>query len=316
MPPWFIVVTISVAFTAVFALGQGVYWAWVAKLERRDSELMRRLGTTHEASKFDELFQQFTEDRAAKTLGFLGTHIEKAIRLADSNRTVGDILIQMAIVGFVCLTLFGVILGKVGLILAIPSIYLPVLYVRQQGQRRFKILIEQLPDALELMSRSLQAGLALNDAMRLVAEEMPLPVAAEFGRVYEEVRFGREYRDAFAKMLHRNPEIFELRLLVSSVLLQRETGGNLIEILSNIADTVRSRFVFAAKVRAMTSEAKFSAVILGGLPLAVSGMILIINPEYLAPLFTDPVGNLLLAYTMVSYTVGIFLMRDMSNVEI
>ena len=109
---------------------------------------------------------------------------------------------------------------------------------------------------------------------------------------------------------------FELRLLISSILLQRETGGNLIEILSNIADTVRSRFVFQAKVRAMTSEAKFSAVILGGLPLAVSAMILVINPSYLQPLFTEPVGNLLLAYTMVSYTIGIFLMRDMSNVEI
>jgi tight adherence protein B len=165
------------------------------------------------------------------------------------------------------------------------------------------------------MSRSLQAGLGFNDAMKLVADEMPRPVGSEFGRVYEEVRFGREYRDAFSKLLHRNPGIFELRLLVSSVLLQRETGGNLIEILSNIADTVRSRFVFQAKVRAMTSEAKFSAVILGGLPLGVSAMILVINPEYLQPLFTDPIGNLLLGYTVVSYAIGIFLMRDMSNVE-
>jgi tight adherence protein B len=315
MPPWFVIVTMSVAFTAVFALGQGFYWAWVANRERHDAELMRRLGTTHESSKFDELFRQYDEDPTAKRLGSIGSHIKDAIRLADSNRTVTDIVIQMVIVGFVITTIFGVVLGFYGMFLALPSAYIPVLLVRQQGQRRFKQLVQQLPDALELMSRSLQAGLGLNDAMRLVAEEMPLPVGAEFGRVYEEVRFGREYRDAFSKMLHRNPGIFELRLLVSSVLLQRETGGNLIEILANIADTVRSRFVFQAKVRAMTSEAKFSAVILGGLPLGVSAMILVINPEYLQPLFTDPIGNLLLAYTMVSYTVGIFLMRDMSNVE-
>ena len=86
------------------------------------------------------------------------------------------------------------------------------------------------------MARALQAGVGLNDAFRLVAEEMPMPIAGEFGRVFEEVRFGRDYREAFEKMLDRNPGVFDLRLFVSSILLQRETGGNLIEILENIAE--------------------------------------------------------------------------------
>jgi tight adherence protein B len=166
------------------------------------------------------------------------------------------------------------------------------------------------------MARSLQAGLGLNEAFRTCAEEMPLPVAGEFGRVFEEVRFGRDYREAFNNMLKRNPTLFDLRLFVSSVLLQRETGGNLIEILDSISNTIRGRFLFQAKVKALTSEARFSAMILGGLPLCVGALISVSNPKYLTPLFTDPLGNLFLAYFFLSYCFGGFLMYNVSQVEV
>jgi tight adherence protein B len=125
------------------------------------------------------------------------------------------------------------------MLLGVVLAYLPWIIIKRQATKRANSLVAQLPDSLELMSRSLQAGLGLNDAFRLVAEEMPMPIAAEFGRVFEEVRFGRDYRESFQNMLDRNPDVFDLRLMVSSVLLQRETGGNLIEILENIAETIR-----------------------------------------------------------------------------
>lgn len=177
-------------------------------------------------------------------------------------------------------------------------------------------MLEQLPEALDLMARSLQAGLGLSDAFKLAAEEMDMPLAGEFGRVFEEVRYGREYREAMMGMLHRNPSLFEMRIFVSSVLLQRETGGNLIEILNTISSTVRNRFVFDAKVRAMTSEAKFSAIILGGLPLMVTAMLVFTNPQYLYPLLVDPLGNLMVLGFVSLYTIGGFLMHTISKVDV
>jgi len=145
---------------------------------------------------------------------------------------------------------------------------------------------------------------------------MPMPIAAEFARIQEEVRFGREYREAFDKLLERNPGVFDLRIFVSSVMLQRDTGGNLIEILESISDTIRSRFLFDAKVKAMTSEARFSALILGGLPLGVLGILSVMNPDYLDPLWNTTKGNGIVGVSIVLYAVGITIMRDMSNVEV
>jgi tight adherence protein B len=222
----------------------------------------------------------------------------------------------MMVLGGVGLVLGGVFVGLPGMVLALPMGYAPLFLVQQKGNSRMKLLVEQLPDSLELMARALSAGLGLSDAFRLVAEEMPMPIAAEFGRVQEEVRFGREYREAFDKLMERNPGIFDLRIFVSSVMLQRDTGGNLIEILENISDTIRSRFLFDAKVAAMTAEAKFSAIILGGLPLAVLAMLTFSNPTYLEPLWNTPQGNMLVAACLMMYAIGTMLMRDLSNVEV
>ena len=112
-----------------------------------------------------------------------------------------------------------------------------------------------------------------------------------------------------------HPEV-DLRLMVSSILLQRETGGNLIEILESIAGTIRARFLFEAKVKAMTSEARFSGYILGGLPLVVGFVISLSNPTYLVPLTEDPLGNFLLLYAASSYSLGTFIMSDISKVEV
>ena len=143
-----------------------------------------------------------------------------------------------------------------------------------------------------------------------------MPIAGEFGRVFEEVRFGRDLREAFDKLLLRNPGVFDLRLFASSVLLQRETGGNLIEILNNISNTIRQRFVFQEKVKAMTSEAKFTALLLAGLPIFVLLTLATMNPQYMGPMFTDIIGNLILLVAGGMYCFGGFLMYEVSRVEV
>ena len=192
----------------------------------------------------------------------------------------------------------------------------PVLILNAQASSRARLLSEQLPDALDLVSRSLQAGHGLADAMSLCAEEMPSPVADEFGRVFEENQLGRDLRTSFNTLSDRNPRNFDLKLFVSSVLLQRDTGGNLIEILGNISKTIRDRFVFEAKVRALTAEARISAIILGSLPFAILGLIAWMRPNYLMPLWDDPFGNKLVAAALVWFAIGTLIMRNVSTVEV
>jgi len=312
-----IMVVMAFVFTAILFTMQAIYWAWIARKDREQDEMLRRLtggGTTeeHEAN----LLVEQENDRAAAALGNFGLKVQQLLTSADSPNSVRDIITQMGVLGAVG-SIGGILfVGIPGIFLGIPLMYIPYALLNMQAQNRSKALVQQIPDAMDLMARSLQAGVGLNDAFRMVAEEMEAPIAVEFGRVFEEVRFGREYRQAFTKMLERNPSIFDLRLMVSSILLQRETGGNLIEILENIGGTVRARFGFEAKVRAMTSEAKFSAMVLGGLPFAVMMMLTLSSPEYLMPLLEDPVGNVIVVVDMMLYGGGVMIMRDMTQVEV
>ncbi len=315
MQPIFIIIITAGVATAVFLLGQSAYWAYVVRSEARQRDLARRLGTMGEGPQ-ESLFRQHAADAAAKGLGRLGAHFQETIDQADSEITVTSLLGRMIALGLGIGVLLAFFVGLPGLIVGPMFGLLPYFLIRRAGAKRARMLTEQLPDVLDLMARSLQAGLSLNDAFRSVAEELPLPAAAEFGRVFEEIRFGREYREALGNLVKRNPALFDLRLFVSSVLLQRETGGNLIEILENIATTIRARFLFEAKVRALTSEARFSALILGSLPLMVAAMLLLINPLYLSPLLTDSLGNFFLLFAVVMYSFGIFLMQRLSQVEV
>ncbi|MEO0604018.1 MAG: type II secretion system F family protein [Myxococcota bacterium] len=321
MPQWLLVIVLAVVFTAVLATGQGLYWAWVAKREREQEELLRRLGSGTGYSEEDgeiALFREEAVDQVAGSLGQIGESLQVTLRKADVSYDVSTLLTRMAVLGAVG-AVAGALFSRAGLagaLIGIPLAYIPLFIVQQQGNSRIKKLVEQLPDSLELMARALSAGLGLSDAFRLVAEEMPMPIAAEFGRVQEEVRFGRDYREAFGKLLERNPGVFDLRIFVSSVMLQRDTGGNLIEILENISDTIRQRFLFDAKLAAMTAEAKFSALILGSLPLFVLAVLAFGNPEYLAPLVDTQMGITIIVACLVSYTLGILLMRDLSKVEV
>ena len=309
------VIGLAIFFAIMMAVGQGFYMAYLARKENEAEELRRRLGTmTHEEAEA-VLFRERARDAAAGALGSLGVHLQNVLIEAESDWTVGSLLVRMAAGSIVGVVVGAIVAFPYGMFPGLLIGILPYLLMRQRGSARNRMLIEQLPESLDLMARSLQAGLGLSDAFRMCAEEMPMPIAGEFGRVFEEVRFGRDYRAALNGLLDRNPRLFELRIFVSSVLLQRETGGNLIEILNTISGTVRNRFLFDAKLRALTAEAKFSAMILGGLPIFVTLIISVMNPDYFTPLFEERVGNGLIFIFCSMYGLGGFLMYTISNVE-
>lgn len=318
MPNWLLFGLLAIAFTFMLAATQTGYWWWVARQEKQQEDLLRRIsgGKTDDGQGPESIMREQRSDAAANALGSLGARIQQALLSSDSTTTVTQIVVQMAVSSAVAALVGFFAIGPIGLGLSIPGAYAPYFLLNRRAEKRTMRLVEQLPDALDLMSRAIQAGVGLSDAFRLAAEEMEPPVAIEFARVFEEIRFGRDFREAFQGMIARNPRVFDLRLMVSSILLQRETGGNLIEILDNISETIRGRFTFQQKVRAMTSEAKFTAIILGSLPIFVTVILLVMSPEYLMILFTDLRGNVILAGCGIMYGTGTVIMRDLSKVEV
>jgi tight adherence protein B len=316
LPAWAPIVVIATILAIIVGFGQGTYWAWVSRRQAEQERIARRLGTVQSEEQQASLFRESLPDPTANALGNMGSHLRDLLVEAALPWSVSRFLFTSAGIAAV-VGLFGfLILGPPALVLGMIAGLVPYIVVGQRASKRSRQIIEQLPEALDLMARSLQAGLGLSDSFKLCAEELPLPLAGEFGRVFEEIRFGRDYRTALGGLLRRNPRLFELRMFVSSVLLQRETGGNLIEVLNSISNTIRSRFLFHAKVKALTSEARFSALILGGLPLGVLVVLYVTNPSYLMPLFTDVKGYYMLGFMFIMYSSGGFLMYRISQVEV
>ena len=301
-----------VTFLAVALAIQAAYWSRISQQENRERHLARRLGNVRVTETEGLLRLGLIRPEKNPVLGWLeGWLIE-----AGQPYTPGGFAIRTALwaTGGVVLISFLVRspLAFSGLLLAL----FPLQRLRAQALNRRALLAEQLPDAMDLIARSLQAGHGIPDALRAVADELPRPVAYELGRVYEEHSLGADLRECLHRLVDRNRSSFDIRIFVSSVLLQRETGGNLVEILTSLSATVRARFLFYGKVRALTAEARLTAAILGFLPFLVGFGILWIRPTYLHPLFADPLGQLLLLYAGVSFIVGVAVMRWLARVEV
>ena len=314
MQPTLIVVAVAV-FMAVMTVVSFLYWSVRSQEDQRAQLVARRLGTSVEAAPSDG-FQLQSRDSIATALGDTGRKLEMMLVEAGSPYPFSSLVVRVGAAAAVGVVLLAVVTRSPIALLGMLFGAIPIALLGSAGTKRARALSEQLPDALDLVGRSLQAGHGFSDAMKLCSEEMPDPVAFEFGRVFEENNLGRDLRDSLNSLSMRNPSNFDLKLFVSSVLLQRDTGGNLIEILNTISRTVRDRFVFEAKVRALTAEARISSVILGGLPFVLLCMIAGTRPEYLQPLIHDPLGQKIATGGFLWFCTGIFVMRTVSKVEV
>jgi tight adherence protein B len=306
-----IVSVVVVIFLAFLLFAQFLYWTTQDQKDKESRELSRRLGTLVENAPKTTFRLKATPDGngpAAK--------LDVMIRRAGSPYPLSSLYIRVALAAAV-MGLVGVAITRspVGLLLMALGAIVPVLVLQSQADERARKLTEQLPDGLDLIARSLQAGHGISEAFRLVSEEAPQPLGQEFGRVYEENNLGRDLRECLQNLNARNPANFDLQIFVSAVLLQRDTGGNLVEILNSISQTVRARFIFQGKVQALTAEARLTGVILCGLPFVITLAISIISPDYLKPLVNDRLGIAMLLYAFCSFSFGVFVMREVSKVE-
>ncbi len=217
-------------------------------------------------------------------------------------------------VAFLCLVLAfvaGVLVGAAmrhpiaGLAAAALVGFLPLGKLMLDRSERLRKFEQQLPDALDLMTRSLRAGNPLLESFKFAADEMQPPLAADFGQAWSNINFGVSMKGSLLNLLERSPSV-SLRAMVTAILVQRETGGNLAEVLDKITDVLRARAKFQRRLKTLTAEGRMSAWVLALMPFGLSGLLAATSPGYLPMLFNDPLGVKLILAALALMSVGIF----------
>jgi tight adherence protein B len=209
------------------------------------------------------------------------------------------------------LTVFIPIMILAGLICAA----IPLVHVWWKRKRRFDAFLYHLPDSLDLISRALSAGHAFSEALHMVSMEMPEPIATEFRKAYEEQNLGLSVKLALENLTQRIP-LLDLKMCVTAILIQRETGGNLAEILEKVAYTIRERFRIMGDLKTLTTSSRMSAWLLCALPIFVALAVTVMNPDYMSVLWKDPRGHYLIAAAMTMQITGMLIVRKILKIKI
>ena len=203
----------------------------------------------------------------------------------------------------------------VGFAATVIGAMLPTMYVRRKRTKRLNAFEEFLPESIDLVGRALRAGHPLSAGFKMAADDGPEPVASEFRRVFEEQRFGLPLQDSLLAMTDRI-NLVDVRILVTAILIQREVGGNLAEILDNLAAVVRSRFTIRRQIRVYTAQGRMTGYLLAVLPLIIFSILYTLNREYMSILFTDPIGKILVTAAIVMQLMGYLWIRKIIRIEI
>jgi tight adherence protein B len=214
--------------------------------------------------------------------------------------------------GLIALLFTGKLIVAAGL--AAAGLSLPYLYVTRRRTKRLRAFEEQLPEAIDLMGRALRAGHPFTAGLKMVADEIPDPAGEEFRRVYEQNRFGLSLTDTLLSLGDR-VGVIDLRIFITAVLIQREVGGNLAEILDKIAYTIRERFMIRRQIRVHTAQGRMTGYLLAALPICTALVFLVINPEYMLTLFHDPMGHFFIGVALFLQFVGFLWIRKIVDVE-
>jgi tight adherence protein B len=202
-------------------------------------------------------------------------------------------------------TFIGIVLGGL----------LPYSYASYMRGRRFRKFEELFPEAIDTLTRAVRAGHAFTTALELIANELSEPIASEFRKLFEEQKFGLPVRDALINLTERVP-LVDVKFFVTAVMLQRETGGNLAEILDNLSYLIRERFKIMRQVRVYTAQGRLTMMLLMGMPPIIVVMMLTMNPDFIRPLFSDPLGHILLVAGITLQTIGYFVIRKIIRIQV
>ena len=247
----------------------------------------------------------------------LANRLRRMLDQADIHITVSRLLMLSLMAGFLAtLAVSMVSISKLLMVVAgLVAASLPFIRIAYKRKKRLNAFLEQLPDALELMSRALQAGHAFAESLHMISTEMPEPIATEFRKTYEEQNLGLSLKLALENLSERVP-LLDLRLCVTAILIQRDTGGNLSEIVEKGSHTIRERFRILEDLNTLTTSSRMSSWILCGLPIFVALVVTVMNPDYMSVLWRDPRGhNLLFAAGFMQLT-GMLIIKKILKIKI
>lgn len=310
------------ATLAVVAVLESLYYALKFLAERRREELERHLQAVSAGTEaWPKLLRAGRLSSIPALEGLLDgvPWLDRMAALLEQADVGGTVAAQLALSallavggGALGLALRGPVLGAVLLVAGAAA---PTLRLVRARSRRSRQISEQLPNALDMMARSLRAGHSLVNAFKLVATEMPGPINLEFARAYEEQNLGVSFHRAVQQMIARVPGNSDLQIFGVAVIVQRETGGNLVEMFEKLGETTRARYQFYGKLSALTAEGHTSGLVLGALPIVTALFLIIVNPHYISALITKPLGHVILGCTLSSWLLGLIWLRQMGKVE-
>jgi tight adherence protein B len=291
-----------------------------ARLQKRLAEALMHSAHTEDVEVVlarNELMSEIPAVNRALVSLQAALQLKKMLDQADLHITPSRLVMFSGMAGMLAALAASVISASIllmfgaGLIAAAA----PFLHVWWKRKKRFSQFLEHLPDALDLMSRALSAGHAFSEAMHMVSTEMPEPIASEFRKTYEEQNLGLSLKLALENLTQRVP-LLDLRMCVTAVLIQRETGGNLSEILEKVAYTIRERFRIMGDLKTLTTSSRMSAWLLCGLPIFVTFAITAMNPEYMSVLWRDQRGHYLIAAALFLQVTGMLIVRKILRIRI
>ena len=316
------IVTAVAVFVALLLLLEGLYLLWRSSFGPQARQLSQRLKTLSQERDRARAAAWRVSASAGPLAAWLQQlparrTLERLLLQADLRWPVGQWLaltVLAALVTALLLKLFGsawaialAVGGTVGL--------LPWAHLLLRRQRRLNLLQRQLPDALDMLNRALRAGHALSSALQMAGQEMKEPMASELRTVHEEVNFGLTLQQALTHLIERVP-LTDLRYFVVAVQIQRESGGNLAEVLGKLAQLIRARLRLLARVRVLSSEGRLSAWILVLLPFVLGGLLAVFNPRFMQPLWTDPIGITLLKWMLGLMLLGVILIARIVRIRV
>ena len=243
--------------------------------------------------------------------------LQRVLDQADIEWSAAKVLVNLTVLSTAVGV--GMVLAGMSPVSALAAgagtMLLPVLYLTRRRKKRIKVLVEQLPDVFDLLGQALRAGHSLATAIQLVSEQLPDPIAGEFAQVFHEQNLGIKIEDALLNMANRVDQM-DVRFFVTAVLIQRQTGGNLAEVLDKIGKVIRDRIQLFGMVQALTAEGRLSGWVLLALPVVVFFVSLVVNPAYARQLLDTPGGRLMLGTAIGMDLMGLAMIKKIVNIKV
>jgi tight adherence protein B len=317
---------VAASFLGIFLIFIGLYWAFIVRPEAvAERALGRRLNLTKSQQKRQQSLASEIAPRS--TLPFLNSvfnrfsaiplAVEQQVLQAGLTLTAGQVVL-----GSLFAATFGLFLGLqlsrsllIGVLGAAVLGAAPIMVIRFLARRRVAKFEEQFPEAIDLIARALRAGHALTTGIGMVAEEVPEPVKGEFQLLHDRQNYGMPLSDALRLFADRVP-LLDARFFATAILTQRESGGNLAEVLDSLAAIIRDRFRLKRQVRVLSAHGRITGMVLACLPFAIAGLLFLIAPAHLLLLFTDPIGLWMVGVAGVLQVIGFIAMRRIVNIEV